>query len=131
MAGFSRLGTYRRSMARIPVPGDRTQPLGLCWTGLGGGGMLNPTRGNSLSRPQMKPDSTDVWADDTILAQGLANFEEMMSAPVRRMTVNWAGLRTLLLTSLVIGRSPQCRSFFWLCEQMMEPNGSGGECARA
>ena len=60
----------------------------------------------------------DAWADDMILAEGIARFESMMTHPVERMTTNWAGLRTFSPDrSLVIGRSPENRHFFWLCGQ--------------
>ena len=122
MAGVSPLGftPYRRSMARIPVPGGFDPASWPLLDGVGEGWYAKPDAGQLIVSPAdedpMEPQ--DAWADDTILAQGLANFEEMMSAPVRRMTANWAGLRTFAPDrSLVIGRSPQCRSFFWLCGQ--------------
>ena len=60
----------------------------------------------------------DAWADDMVLAEGLARFEEMMSHPVERVTTNWAGLRSFAPDhALVIGCDPKQPAFFWLAGQ--------------
>jgi len=60
----------------------------------------------------------DAWADDMVLAEGLARYEEMVTEPVTKLLSNWAGLRTFSPDRvLVIGPDPQVPSFFWLAGQ--------------
>jgi D-arginine dehydrogenase len=60
----------------------------------------------------------DAWADDMVLAEGLARYEEMVTEPVTRLLSNWAGLRTFSPDRvLVIGADPVDPSFFWLAGQ--------------
>ena len=60
----------------------------------------------------------DAWADDMVLAEGLARYEEMVTEPVTRLITNWAGLRTFSPDrSLVIGRDVDQPYFFWLAGQ--------------
>ena len=57
----------------------------------------------------------DAFADDMVLAEGLARYEEMVTEPVTRLITNWAGLRTFAPDRvLVIGRDVREPSFFWL-----------------
>jgi glycine/D-amino acid oxidase-like deaminating enzyme len=63
-------------------------------------------------------DAHDAWADDMVLAEGLARYEEMVTEPVTRLISNWAGLRTFSPDRvLVIGRDAAEPSFFWLAGQ--------------
>ena len=63
-------------------------------------------------------DPHDAWADDMVLAEGLARYEEMMTEPVTRVISNWAGLRTFSPDRvLVIGLDGTEPSFFWLAGQ--------------
>ena len=60
----------------------------------------------------------DAGADDMVLAEGLARYEEMVSEPVTRLIANWAGLRTFAPDRvLVIGRDAVEPAFFWLAGQ--------------
>ena len=60
----------------------------------------------------------DAWADDMVLAEGLARYEEMVTEPVTRLISNWAGLRTFAPDRvLVIGPDVREPSFFWLAGQ--------------
>ena len=57
----------------------------------------------------------DAWADEMVLAEGLARYEEMVTEPVTRIISNWAGLRTFSPDrSLVIGRDLREPSFVWI-----------------
>jgi len=57
----------------------------------------------------------DAWADDMVLAEGLARYAEMVTEPVTRLETSWAGLRTFAPDrSLVIGRDVTDPTFFWL-----------------
>ena len=60
----------------------------------------------------------DAWADDMVLAEGLARYEEFVTEPVTRLISNWAGLRTFAPDRvLVIGPDKREPSFFWLAGQ--------------
>ena len=122
MAGIDPIGItpYRRSMARIPVPGGydaREWPL---LNGVNERWYAKPDAGQLLVSPAdedpMPPQ--DAWADDMVLAEGLARFEELMAHPVEQVTTNWAGLRSFAPDhALVIGFDPKQPAFFWLAGQ--------------
>lgn len=122
MAGVEPLGfqPYRRSMARIPAPGGHDVSG---WPMLFGAGELwyaKPDAGALIVSPAeedpMEPH--DAWADDMVLAEGLARYEEFVTEPVTRLISNWAGLRTFSPDRvLVIGPDRREPSFFWLAGQ--------------
>ncbi|NBO20685.1 MAG: FAD-binding oxidoreductase, partial [Rhodobacteraceae bacterium] len=63
-------------------------------------------------------DAHDAWADDMVLAEGLARYEAMVTEPVTRILSNWAGLRTFAPDrALVIGPAAQDSSFVWVAGQ--------------
>lgn len=119
MAGVRPLGftPLRRSMARIPAPGGHDVSR---WPMIFGGGeawYAKPDAGALIVSPAeehlMQPH--DAWADDMVLAEGLARYEEMVTEPVTRILANWAGLRTFAPDRvLVIGHDPAEPAFFWL-----------------
>ena len=122
MAGLEPLGftPYRRSIARIPVPGDYDPSNWPLLDGVKEGWYAKPDAGQLIVSPADEDPVApqDAWADDMILAEGLSRFEEMMSKPVERITSNWAGLRTFAPDrSLVIGRSSENPQFFWIAGQ--------------
>lgn len=60
----------------------------------------------------------DAWADDMVLAEGIARYEACVTEPVTRMIGNWAGLRTFAPDrNLVIGFDAHNPNFFWLAGQ--------------
>src|SRR5690606_19463219 len=122
MAGVRPLGfqPYRRSMARIPAPGGHDVSGWPMLFGPGEGWYATPDAGALIVSPAeehpMEPH--DAWADDMVLAEGLARYEEFVTTPVTRVISNWAGLRTFAPDRvLVIGRDPREPSFFWLAGQ--------------
>ncbi len=122
MAGIRPLGFQpnRRSMARIPAPGGHDV---LRWPMIFGTGetwYAKPDAGALIVSPaeEHPMDPHDAWADDMVLAEGLARYEEMVTEPVTRLISNWAGLRTFAPDRvLVIGRDPRDPAFFWLAGQ--------------
>ena len=79
-----------------------------------------PDAGALLVSPAEEDPTTphDAWADDMVLAEGLARYEEMVTDPVTRMISNWAGLRSFAPDrNLVIGHAPGTPEFFWLAGQ--------------
>jgi D-arginine dehydrogenase len=122
MAGVQPLGFQpnRRSMARIPAPGGHDVSGWPMMFGCGETWYAKPDAGALIVSPAeehpMAPH--DAWADDMVLAEGLARYEEMVTEPVTRMLSNWAGLRTFSPDRvLVIGRDPREPAFFWLAGQ--------------
>ena len=122
MAGVQPLGftPYRRSMARIPAPGGHDVSRWPMLFGPGEDWYAKPDAGALIVSPAeehlMEPH--DAWADDMVLAEGLARYEEMVTEPVTRLLASWAGLRTFAPDRvLAIGRDVREPSFFWLAGQ--------------
>jgi D-arginine dehydrogenase len=122
LAGVRPLGftPYRRSMARIPAPGGHDVSKWPMMFGPGEDWYAKPDAGALIVSPaeedQMEPH--DAWADDMVLAEGLARYEEMVTEPVTRLLASWAGLRTFAPDRvLVIGPDMREPTFFWLAGQ--------------
>lgn len=122
MAGIAPLGfqPYRRSMARIPAPGGHDVSRWPMLFGCGETWYAKPDAGALIVSPaeEHPMDPHDAWADDMVLAEGLARYEAMVSEPVTRLLASWAGLRTFSPDRvLVIGPDRADASFFWLAGQ--------------
>ncbi|WP_170429756.1 NAD(P)/FAD-dependent oxidoreductase [Ruegeria arenilitoris] len=122
MAGIAPIGIIpkRRSMARLPAPGGhdvRGWPMML---GVGEAWYAKPDAGKLLVSPsEADPVSPhDAYADDMVLAEGLARYEEMVTEPVTRVETSWAGLRSFAPDgTLVLGPDPADPSFIWVAGQ--------------
>ncbi|MCK8483127.1 FAD-binding oxidoreductase [Aliiroseovarius sp. S2029] len=122
MAGIAPIGIqpFRRSMARIPAPGGHDVAGWPMFMGAGESWYAKPDAGALIVSPaDADPlDPQDAWADDMVLAEGLARYEEVVTEPVTRMIANWAGLRSFAPDrNLVIGPSPQDAGFLWFAGQ--------------
>ena len=122
MAGITPVGLipYRRSMARIPAPGGHDISGWPMVMGTGETWYAKPDAGKLLVSPAEIDATTphDAWADDMVLAEGLARYEEMVTEPVTRVESNWAGLRTFAPDkALVLGPAPDQPSFIWCAGQ--------------
>ena len=122
MAGVRPLGfqPMRRSMARLPAPGGHDVSGWPMMFGVGEAWYAKPDAGALIVSPAEEHPATphDAWADDMVLAEGLARYEEMVTEPVTRLLSNWAGLRTFSPDRvLVIGPDAHKPSFFWLAGQ--------------
>ena len=122
LAGVRPLGftPYRRSMARIPAPGGHDVSGWPMLFGPGEDWYARPDAGALIVSPAeedlMAPH--DAWADDMVLAEGLARYEAMVTEPVTRVIANWAGLRTFAPDRVpVIGPDAREPGFFWLAGQ--------------
>lgn len=122
MAGVQPLGfsPKRRSMARIPAPGGHDVSRWPMIFGANESWYAKPDAGALIVSPAeedpMEPH--DAWADDMVLAEGLARYEDMVTEPVTRLVSSWAGLRTFAPDrALVIGRDTRVPDFFWLAGQ--------------
>lgn len=122
MAGAAPVGLtpYRRSMARIPAPGGHDVSGWPMIFGAGESWYTKPDAGALIVSPAEEDPSTphDAFADDMVLAEGIARYEARVREPVTRMLANWAGLRTFAPDRvLVIGPDPALPDFFWSAGQ--------------
>ena len=119
LAGISPLGfqPFRRSMAQVPAPGGHDVSNWPFLDGVNESWYAKPDAGKWIISPSEEDpvDAHDAWADDMVLAEGLARYAEMVTEPVTRLETSWAGLRTFAPDrTLVIGRDKNDPTFFWL-----------------
>lgn len=122
MAGITPIGItpYRRSMARLPAPGGHDVTGWPMLMGVNESWYAKPDAGKLLVSPADQDASHphDAFADDMVLAEGLARYEEMVTEPVTRVETNWAGLRSFAPDRvLVLGPDPSQRDFIWCVGQ--------------
>jgi len=122
LAGATPIGLtpLRRSMARLPAPGDQDVSGWPMILGAGESWYAKPDAGALLVSPgdEDPAEPHDAWADDMVIAEGLARYEAMVTEPVTRLLATWAGLRTFSPDRhLVIGPDPDLRDFFWCAGQ--------------
>lgn len=122
MAGLRPLGftPLRRSMARIPAPGGRDVSQWPMMFGSKEAWYAKPDAGALIVSPAEEDPAEphDAWADDMVLAEGLARYEEMVTEPVTRLIASWAGLRTFSPDRKpVFGRDPAMPDFVWCAGQ--------------
>lgn len=122
MSGVAPMGIvpHRRSMARLPAPGGHDVTGWPALMGPGETWYAKPDAGKLLVSPA-EEDPThahDAYADDMVLAEGLARYEEMVTTPVTRVETNWAGLRSFAPgRALVLGPDPDRPDFIWCAAQ--------------
>jgi len=123
MAGLSTIGLapLRRSMARIPAPGGHDVRHWPMLIGAGETWYAKPDAGKWLISPaEEDPVNTphDVWADDMVLAEGIARYQPFVTEKVTRLETSWAGLRTFAPDrTLVLGPAPDRPDFIWVAGQ--------------
>ncbi|WP_120503587.1 NAD(P)/FAD-dependent oxidoreductase [Sulfitobacter mediterraneus] len=121
-AGIAPIGITprRRSMARIPAPEDRDLRDWPMFFGVGESWYAKPDAGALLVSPADEDvvAPQDAWADDMVLAEGLARYEGMVRTPVTRLLASWAGLRSFAPDkALVLGPDPDEPDFIWCAGQ--------------
>lgn len=122
LAGIAPIGLTpkRRSMARLPAPGGHDVTGWPMLMGVGERWYAKPDAGKLLVSPADADvvEPMDAYADDMVLAEGLARYEEMVTEPVTRVESNWAGLRSFVADgALVLGPEPADSSFIWCAAQ--------------
>lgn len=122
LAGLPPIGITprRRSMARLPAPGGHDVSGWPMMLGVGETWYAKPDAGKLLVSPSEADPvpPQDAYADDMVLAEGLARYEALMTERVTRVETNWAGLRSFAPDgTLVLGRDPQNPSFIWSAGQ--------------
>ncbi|PRY23816.1 glycine/D-amino acid oxidase-like deaminating enzyme [Aliiruegeria haliotis] len=111
---------YRRSMARLPAPGGLdtrdwpfTDEVEEAWYAKpdAGGWIVSPAEEDPM-------DPHDTWADDMVIAEGLARYQDFVTEEVTRVEATWAGLRSFAPDrALVIGPDPGRPGFMWCAGQ--------------
>lgn len=122
LAGVDPIGIIpkRRSMARLPAPGGHDVTTWPMMMGVGEGWYAKPDAGKLLISPaDADPvEPHDAFADDMVLAEGLARYEDKVTEPVTRVESNWAGLRSFVSDgALVLGPDPARPDFIWCAAQ--------------
>ena len=122
MAGIAPLGLrpLRRSMARLAAPGGHDLRGWPMLFGPGESWYTKPDAGALLVSPAEEDPAEphDAFADDMVIAEGLARYEAWVTEPVTRPLATWAGLRTFAPDrSLVIGPDPGDPAFLWCAGQ--------------
>ncbi|MDJ1016793.1 MAG: FAD-dependent oxidoreductase [Paracoccaceae bacterium] len=122
MAGVAPQGLtpLRRSVARMQAPGGHDARDWPMIFGPGEDWYAKPDAGAWIVSPAEEDPSEpmDAWADDMVIAEGIARYERHVSLPVTRVETTWAGLRTFAPDrSLVIGQSGGLDGFFWMAGQ--------------
>ncbi|MEY8880347.1 NAD(P)/FAD-dependent oxidoreductase [Donghicola sp. XS_ASV15] len=131
-AGLPPLGLtcLRRSMIDLPSPSGYDVRRWPHVRAAGGRWYATPSgHGLVLSCAEEDPVMpTASSPDETVLANGLARFEDMTTMSVSRVNRTWAGLRTFAADrSPVVGPDPLLPSFIWLAGQ----GGTGFQTAPA
>lgn len=121
-AGITPIGLapLRRSMARIPAPGGRDVSRWPMFFGVGETWYAKPDAGALIVSPAEEDavPPQDAWADDMVLAEGIARYQAHVTEPVTRMLASWAGLRSFAPDrALVLGPDPSDASFVWSAGQ--------------
>lgn len=122
LAGIHPLGftPLRRSMARIAAPGGHDVSRWPMVFGAGEDWYAKPDAGALIVSPAEEDLVTphDAYADDMVLAEGLARYEAHVTHPVTRPISTWAGLRTFAPDrTLVLGPDAQDPDFIWCAGQ--------------
>ena len=122
MAGVAPLGLspLRRSMARLPAPGGHDVSGWPMLFGPGETWYAKPDAGKWLVSPAEEDpvEPHDAWADDMVLAEGIARYQDRVTEEVTRVDSTWAGLRTFAPDrALAIGPEPGEPGFFWCAGQ--------------
>ncbi|GLP86006.1 NAD(P)/FAD-dependent oxidoreductase [Tritonibacter mobilis] len=122
MAGVAPVGLQpkRRSMAQLPAPEGHDVNGWPMLMGVHEAWYAKPQAGKLLVSPAdadpVPPQ--DAWADDMVLAEGLARYEEMVTTPVTRLETSWAGLRSFAPDGVpVFGEDPAQAGFWWYAGQ--------------
>lgn len=122
LAGIAPLGLtpLRRSVARLTAPGGHDVSDWPMLFGPGESWYAKPDAGAWLVSPAEEDPSApmDAWADDMVLAEGMARYQPYVTEEVTRPIATWAGLRTFAPDrSLVLGPEPSRPDFVWAAGQ--------------
>lgn len=115
-----RIQPYRRSFAQLAAPSGYDMTGWPLVDGVGESWYAKPSAGKILVSPADEDPlaACDAYADDMVLAEGLARYGEMVTPPITRPEATWAGLRSFAPDrALVIGPDPAMPDFLWCAGQ--------------
>jgi D-arginine dehydrogenase len=110
----------RRSAALIPAPAGYDISGWPLFGSVAENWYAKPDAGRLMVSPAEEDPVApqDAWADDMVLAEGLARYHAMVKTPITRLERSWAGLRTFARDyTPVVGFDPDLSGFFWLAGQ--------------
>jgi D-arginine dehydrogenase len=111
---------HRRSIAQLPPPGGHDLRGWPMLIGVHEAWYAKPEGGRLLVSPaeEHPMDPHDAYADDMVIAEGLARYEAAVTEPVTRVETTWAGLRSFAPDrALVLGPDPLDGGFWWCAGQ--------------
>lgn len=122
LAGLPPIGLtpMRRSIAVLPAPEGHDVMAWPLVSDVAETWYMKPDAGQLFVSPADEDpvEPHDVFADDTVLAEGLHRFEQATSLEVTRVLRTWAGLRTFAPDRTPVnGFDPAAEGFFWLAGQ--------------
>lgn len=122
LAGIAPVGLtpLRRSMARIAAPDGHDVTNWPIFFGAGETWYAKPDAGQLIVSPAEEDPCPpmDAFAEDMVLAEGFARYQDFVTPEVTRPTATWAGLRTFAPDrTLVLGPDPSDASFVWTAGQ--------------
>lgn len=122
LAGVASPGfqVLRRSMAQLPAPGARDVTDWPFVLAAGDAWYAKPEGGRLIVSPSEEDpvEPHDAYAEDIVIAEGLARYEAMVTEPVTRVETTWAGLRTMSPDrALMLGPDPVEPEFIWCAGQ--------------
>jgi len=108
-------------MARMPAPGGHDPASWPMIIGAGETWYAKPDAGKWIVSPAEEDPVDaphDAWADDMVLAEGIARYQPFVTEDVTRVETTWAGLRTFSPDrTLVLGRDAAEPDFIWCSGQ--------------
>ena len=110
----------RRSIAVVPPPPGFDVMAWPLVTDMGETWYSKPSGGKLLVSPAdaTPVEAHDAFAEEEMLALGIARFQEAIDIDVSRIERSWAGLRTFAPDGEpVCGYDPEIEGFFWLAGQ--------------
>ncbi|MFL2794552.1 MAG: NAD(P)/FAD-dependent oxidoreductase [Paracoccaceae bacterium] len=111
---------FKRSMAKVEIDTGHNLSFLPLLVGSDDTWYAKPDAGSMIVSPaDFSPcEPHDAWAHEEDVALGIYNFEKMIETKVKKLTSNWAGLRSFAPDqSLVIGPDAEANNFFWLAGQ--------------
>lgn len=114
------LAPLRRSVARLAAPAGLPTAAYPMLIGAGESWYAKPDAGALLVSPADEDLSVpmDAFADDFVLAEGLARYQEVVTPEVTRPIATWAGLRTFAPDRCpVLGPDRADPGFIWCAGQ--------------
>jgi glycine/D-amino acid oxidase-like deaminating enzyme len=121
MAGVAPLGlrAFRRSMARLAAPGGHDLRRWPMVMGAGETWYAKPDAGAWIVSPAEEDPAEpgDAWADDMVLAWGLARYQAAVTVDVTRPLATWAGLRTFAPDRALALGFAEDNAFLWCAGQ--------------